>query len=62
MQFRKRYNRCLLISVGLLAVLTIIIAVLIMVFVGVRAYPPTVGKQICLTYRSVVNIDLLVTF
>ncbi len=59
MQFRKRCNRCTLISACLLAAITIIIAILIIVFVGVRAYPPTVRKQICITYRAVVNIDML---
>lgn len=56
MRFMKRYNRCLLIIVGLLAVFTIIVAILIILFIGVRAYPPAVWKQICITYRAVVNI------
>ncbi len=62
MQFRKRRSRCMLISIGLLAVFAIITAALILAFVGTRAYPPTVRKQICITYRGVVNISFACNF
>ncbi len=63
MQYSKNGNRCLLISVGLLAVFTFICSVVIVAFAVVRCFPWTPGKQICTTYIAVVSIfDLLSTF
>ena len=47
--FKKKYNRCILISIWLLTTFSIMIAVFVLVVVGVTGYPKAVEKQKCTT-------------
>ena len=50
---KKKYNRCMLVSIWLLTSLSILIAVLLLVFVGMTGYPNTLAKLSCATNTEV---------
>ncbi len=48
MQLKKYSSRCMLYSIGLLAVLAVFATVLTVALIGVQAYPAAARKQLCL--------------